>query len=232
LGAVSFDLLRGEILGLVGPNGGGKTTLIRTLLGVLRPTAGKVVRHDPRVRYGYVPQRETLEAIWPLTSLEVVVMARYPRIGLMKWAGPEDRRRARDAMNLVGVADLAPRPYGDLSGGQMRRVLLARALATEPDVIVLDEPTFGMDLRASQSMLDLVERLHRERGLTVLLATHLLDDVANLAERVAFVLDGTFRLGGVGEMLTVDSLSELYGMPVDVHTVDGRRVIRARGGGD
>jgi ABC-type Mn2+/Zn2+ transport system ATPase subunit len=225
LRGVSFDLRKGEVLGLVGPNGGGKTTPIRTLLGIVRPKAGRVLRHVDGIRYGYVPQRETLDAVWPLTALEVVLMARYPRIGLVKRPRHEDRRLAREALDTVEAGDLGDRPYRDLSGGQMRRVLLARALATEPDVLLLDEPTFGMDLSASSGMLSLVERLNREQGLTVLLATHLLDDVANFAERVAFLLAGSLRIGGVGEMLTPSSLTDLYGVPVAVDTANGRRFI-------
>jgi len=222
---LSFELRRGEILGLVGPNGGGKTTLLRTALGVLSPARGRVVIHDPDLTFGYVPQRETLDTIWPLTVLEVVLMATYPRVGLLRRPGGEDRRRALDALDIVGAGELADRPYADLSGGQAQRVLLARALAVGPDVLALDEPTFGMDLSASTAILGLVERLHRERGLTVVLASHLLDDVANLVERMAFVVDGSFRIGPVEEMLTGPALSDLYGMPVEVHEMDGRRTV-------
>ncbi|MEZ4588022.1 MAG: metal ABC transporter ATP-binding protein [Gemmatimonadales bacterium] len=227
--AVSFGLARGEMLGLVGPNGGGKTTLIRALLGVIRPTSGRIVHHDPALTMGYVPQRETLDPVWPLTAGEVVLMARYPRAGYFHRPGAEDRASARRALAEVGIEELHDRAYGNLSGGQKQRVLLARALATEPGALVLDEPTFGMDLAASTSMLALVRRLNRERGITVLIASHLLEEVVNLVERVGFVLDGSVQVGTVAEMVVPERLTALYGVPVAVDVVNGHRAIHARG---
>ena len=232
LDGLALEIRRGEILGLVGPNGGGKTTILRTLVGIVRPRTGRVVRHEPGLTTGYVPQRETLDPIWPLTALEVVVMARYPRIGLFRRAGAADRAHARAALDYVGLADLADRSYRDLSGGQMQRVLLARALATDPDVLVLDEPTYGMDLPASTALLALVRRLNRERGLTIVMASHLLDDVANLADRVGLVRAGTVLLGEAGALLTSETLTRLYGIPVSVQSVNGRRAIQALPSGD
>jgi ABC-type Mn2+/Zn2+ transport system ATPase subunit len=228
LSGITFSILPGEYLGLVGPNGAGKTTIVRTILGSLRPISGEVrVRSafggPPHI--GYVPQRDTIDYVLPYTVLEVVLMGRYRQIGLMRRPRAEDRDVVKQSMAHAAVDGLADRPFRDLSGGQKQRVLIARALATQPEVLILDEPTNGMDLPSRISVLDLINELHQGGKLTVIMISHLLDDVANHVRRIALVEPNFFQIGQVDEVLTAQNLSTLYQMPVDVHQMHGSKII-------
>jgi len=224
LTGVNLALARGDYLGVVGPNGSGKTTLIRTLLGLMRPLAGEVAL-SPGTRMGYVPQRETVDPLFPAPVQELVTMGRYGRLGVIRRPGRGDRQIALACLDRVGVSDLARRHFAELSGGQRQRVLIARALAAEPDLLILDEPTGGMDLPSEESLLELIRTLHRDQGLTVILVSHLLGSVADSAGRIAIISGGRLEEGPRGEMLTEERLSRLYGIPVGVHHVDGRTAI-------
>lgn len=226
LEAVDLTLAEGDFLGIVGPNGAGKTTLLRSLLGSLPVLGGE--RRLPRgaaPRFGYVPQRQLLDTIYPYTVQEVVAMGRYPRKGLLRRFDSADRDRLAWAMARAGIEELRDRPFRDLSGGQKQRTLIARALASEPEILVLDEPTAGMDLLSSKRLMDLVTNLHEEGHLTVILVTHLLGEVANCAHSIALVEQGRCVVGTTEHILTSESLSAMYGMPVAVGTVAGQRVI-------
>jgi ABC-type Mn2+/Zn2+ transport system ATPase subunit len=224
---ITFDITEGDFLGLVGPNGAGKTTVLRTFLGSLKPLAGSVVL-APGLRYGYVPQREQVDSIFPLRVLDVVLMGRYDRIGLARRPSAADRARALDALDQVGIRHLAGHPLNDLSGGQKQRTLIARALVGEPNVLVLDEPTTGMDLVATTQILGLVRDLHEFSGLTVVMVSHALNEVANYVERIALVHEGGLRIGSVAEIMAEQPLSEMYGIPVEVSSFDGHRIVVAR----
>jgi ABC-type Mn2+/Zn2+ transport system ATPase subunit len=227
LSGLSFAVAEGDFLGLVGPNGAGKTTVLRAILGTLRPLSGTVAR-APGLRFGYVPQRDQVDYNFPLRVLDVVLMGRYDRIGLGRRPGADDRRRAQAALEHVGIPDLAERPLKDLSGGQKQRALIARALVGEPNVLVLDEPTNGMDLVSTTQILGLVRELHERDRLTVIMVSHALNEVANYVERIALVVGGGFRIGGVDEIMTVPVLSEMYGIPVEVDSFNGHRIVLAR----
>jgi ABC-type Mn2+/Zn2+ transport system ATPase subunit len=224
---ISFEIPEGDFLGLVGPNGAGKTTILRALLGSLAPLGGTVTR-APRLRFGYVPQRDQVDYNFPLKVVDVVMMGRYDRIGLGRRPTNDDRRRAHRALEHVGIEQLADRPLADLSGGQKQRTLIARALVGEPNVLVLDEPTNGMDLVATTQILGLVRELHDNDGLTVLMVSHALNEVANYVERIALVVEGGFRIGTTDEIMTEQALSQMYGIPVEVDSFDGHRIVVAR----
>jgi ABC-type Mn2+/Zn2+ transport system ATPase subunit len=223
----SLDILDHDFLGIVGPNGAGKTTILRTFLGSLKPLAGTVTI-APGLRYGYVPQRDPAESLFPLHVLEVVLMGRYDRIGLGRRPGARDRDLARAALDRVGIAHLADRPLNALSGGQRQRTLIARALVGEPNVLVLDEPTNGMDLVATTQILGLVRDLHERTGLTVVMVSHALNEVANYVERIALVHEGGHTVGTVDEVMTEQALSAMYGIPVDVSSFEGHRIVVAQ----
>jgi ABC-type Mn2+/Zn2+ transport system ATPase subunit len=227
LTGLTFDIPEGDFLGLVGPNGAGKTTILRAILGTLTPSAGSVVV-APGLRFGYVPQRDAVEYNFPLKVVDVVMMGRYDRIGLGRRPTAADRKRALEALEHVGIADLADRGINALSGGQKQRMLIARALVGEPNILVLDEPTNGMDLVATTQILGLVRQLHEDDRLTVLMVSHALNEVANYVERIALVLEGAFRIGRADEIMTEETLSEMYGIPVDVESVNGHRIVVAR----
>lgn len=224
---ISFEIPEGDFLGLVGPNGAGKTTILRALLGSLEPLVGAVTR-APTLRFGYVPQRDQVDYSFPLKVLDVVMMGRYDRIGLGRRPTGDDRRRAHEALEHVGIERLADRSLADLSGGQKQRTLIARALVGEPNVLVLDEPTNGMDLVATTQILGLVRELHERDRLTVLMVSHALNEVANYVERIALVVEGGFRIGTTDEIMTEPALTQMYGIPVEVNSVGGHRIVVAR----
>lgn len=228
LEGLDFTLCRGDFLGLVGPNGAGKSTVIKAMLGLLKPVRGRIVyesRLHDELEFGYVPQRHTLDALFPLTVEQIVEMARYRFTGPLRWPGRSDREVVRRALAAVRIEDLAGRGFGQLSGGQRQRTLIARALATGANCLILDEPTDGMDLPSQEAILTLVQRLHEEEGLTVVLVSHLLNEVANFVDRLAMIEDGTFVYGTLEEILTVERLSALYGMEVDVERIGDAVVV-------
>lgn len=229
LSDITFTIPRGDFLGLVGPNGAGKTTILRTILGSLAPLGGTVTV-TPALRFGYVPQRDSLSYDFPLSVRDVVLMGRYDRIGLGRRPTPADKALALEACAHVGIEALAERQFADLSGGQKQRTLIARALVGEPDILVLDEPTNGMDLVSTIHILGLVRELWERDGLTVLMVSHALNEVANYVERIALVMEGMFRIGAVDEIMNEPTLSKMYGIPVDVEHMNGHRIVLARRG--
>jgi ABC-type Mn2+/Zn2+ transport system ATPase subunit len=226
---LTFQILEGDFLGIVGPNGSGKTTIVKALLGSMRPIAGTVQR-APDVRFGYVPQRDQVDSTFPLSVQEVVIMGRYDRVGIGRRPAARDRQLALRALAQVGIEELADQPLSDLSGGQKQRTLIARALVGEPNVLVLDEPTTGMDLVATTQILGLVRDLHERTGVSVVMISHALNEVANYVDRIALVASGQVRVGTVDEILNEHSLSDLYGIPVEVSSFEGHRVVLARRG--
>jgi len=221
---IDLEVQRGDFLALVGPNGSGKTTILRALLGLLRPLSGTVERVGPPARVGYVPQRKVLDHSWPLRTIDVVEMGLFDRVGLLRRPGPEHRAEAQRALASVGLAEVAERRYNALSGGQKQRALIARALAGGPSVLMLDEPTAGMDLPSTGSILALLTRLHGE-GLTVIVVTHQLNEVANITKRVALLTAHGLRVGANRDILTAENLTALFGVPVRRIDVNGGMVI-------
>jgi ABC-type Mn2+/Zn2+ transport system ATPase subunit len=223
---VSLTVSPGDFLAVVGPNGGGKTTLLRTLLGVLPPLAGRRIQPAP-MRVGYVPQRDHVDAYWPLTTGEVTLMGRYPLVPPGRRPGARDREAVAAALDRVGIGDLAPLPFRTLSGGQRQRTLIARALAADPELLALDEPTNGMDPAAELDALDVLRSLHRIGRLSIVMVSHRLEAVANYAEQLAFVDkdQALFRVGKLDEMLAPEALGALYGRSVTVRQEDGRRFV-------
>ena len=222
---LDLEVRSGTTLGVLGPNGAGKTALLKSMLGLLPLLGGRLVfpmGRSPRV--GYVPQRDRLDQSWPLSVLDVVLMGRTSLLGPLRRFGAQDRQRAREALDEIGMGELAERPLYALSGGQHQRVLIARAIAAEPELLVLDEPTSAMDPAAERVLLELVERLKRAHNLSVVLVTHQLTAVAGFATEVALVdrARGLFEVGPAREMMTPQRLGRLYGREVRVAEVDGQ----------
>jgi len=234
LSDLTFEIPEGDFLGLVGPNGAGKTTILRAILGSLEPMSGSVTV-APGLRFGYVPQRDSVDYGFPLKVVDVVLMGRYDRIGLGRRPTANDRARAVSALDHVGIAHLAEQQLNALSGGQKQRTLIARALVGEPTILVLDEPTNGMDLVSTTQILSLVRELHERDNITVLMVSHALNEVANYVNRIALTLEGAFRIGTVDEIVNEPTLTSMYGIPVEVDEVHGHRIVvarRSRGSGE
>jgi zinc transport system ATP-binding protein len=191
---VDLAVEKGEFVAIAGPNGGGKTTLLRVALGLERPQLGTAklfgepaVHSSQRRRIGYLAQRAQLGIESPVTVQEVVSAGRVPRIGLVGRLGADDRVRVSAAIERVGLGGVAGRPVATLSGGQQQRALIAKALAGEPGLLVLDEPTAGVDVDAQEALAALLDELHRELGATVLLVSHEFGAVERYVERLVLV---------------------------------------------
>jgi ABC-type Mn2+/Zn2+ transport system ATPase subunit len=226
---VNYSLSSGDFLGIVGPNGAGKTTVLKTLLGTLPLLAGK--RDDllsgRRPRFGYVPQRDESMTVLPLSALDVVMMGTFHNLGLIRLPSRRQRELSLEALAATGISDLKDRPYRALSGGQKQRTLIARALAAEPTVLLLDEPTNGMDIVSQKAILDLLVRLHDQHGLTVLIISHLLTEVASVVKQLLLVDKdkNLFVHGPTEEVLDKDLLEKIYNCGLHIHREGGRITI-------
>jgi ABC-type Mn2+/Zn2+ transport system ATPase subunit len=227
---VDLTIFAGNAVGIVGPNGSGKTTLVRTLLGLLKPVRGTLsVPARRRPRFGYVPQRASVDVTFPLTAFEVTLMGRYGLIGPGRRPGAADVDKARAALEDVDAGELGPRPFHALSGGQRQRVLVARALASEPEMLVLDEPTTGMDLPSEEAMLGLV-RSFTARGIAVVLVSHQLGAISEYVETLVLVAgqEHPVAIGPRAELLSSARLSKIYEAPIEVREVEGHNLIFVR----
>jgi iron complex transport system ATP-binding protein len=236
LSGVTFTVTRGEVLGVIGPNSAGKTTLIRLLTHVLEPARGEIrLDGSPLRRLGrgelarhvaVVPQ-DVPQGL-PFTVEQVVLMGRYPHAPRRFFETEADLVVAREAMELTGVAHLAAAPVQSLSGGERQRVTLARALAQQPRLLVLDEPTAHLDLRYQIECARLLRAINRERGVTVLIVSHDLDLAAEVSDRLLLLNEGRVaRLGPPPAVLQEELLSEVYRCPVvvDRHPLTGRPIV-------
>jgi zinc transport system ATP-binding protein len=215
---VSLEVSRGNFLAIIGPNGAGKTTLLKVILGLVRPVSGAVRVFDKapwelngdRRRIGYVPQVLSVDLNFPVRAGEVVLMGRYGRIGLLRQPSSADRAAAQRAMERVGITDLVDRPLARLSGGQRQRVFLARALANEPELLLLDEPTTGVDVASTENLYELLRGLH-ETGITILIVSHDVGVVASYVDGVACINRRLVAHGRPDEVLGSEALVQMYG---------------------
>ena len=207
---VNFTLYEGERLAVIGPNGAGKSTLIQTIMGLLQAQQGTVTITGGRDRLGYVPQHQEVNWDFPVTVRDAVMMGRARHIGWMRWPRRKDWAAVDVALERVGIATLGKRQVGELSGGQRRRVFIARALVQDTDTLILDEPFSGVDVGAQAGLMDVLEALNAE-GITIVLSTHDL----NLAfQRFTSVMALNGRLIAYGSpeaVYTPDVLRALYG---------------------
>jgi len=217
---ISLTIAEGEFIGVIGPNGSGKTTLCRAILGLLPPLEGSLqifdcecqeLRCHHRARIGYLPQKGVLDPDFPITVMEAVLMGRYGALGILRRPGKHDREIALHALENVGMQDHRATALGHLSGGQQQRVLIARALAQQPQVLLLDEPTTGIDITTQHSVLDLVRRLHRDLGLTILFITHDINMIRQHVDRLVLLKTRLYAAGPPHEVLRPDILSQVYG---------------------
>jgi zinc transport system ATP-binding protein len=210
LQGVDLAVARGELVAIAGPNGGGKTTLLRLALGLERPTVGRARlfgepahRFSRRETLGYLAQRSQLGLDAPATVQEVVTAGRLPRAGLIGRLGRQDRERVDEAIGRVGLADVSDRPLTRLSGGQQQRAFIAKALASEPELLVLDEPTAGVDVEAQEALAALLDRLHRELEVTILYVSHEFGAIERFVERIVLVRGRIIFDGPPGELPAV-----------------------------
>lgn len=219
---ISFTVKRGDYLGVIGPNGGGKTSLLRILVGLDKPDTGAVklfgediASLSGRHRLGYVPQRVSQrDFFFPASVQEIVVSGRTPGLGLFKRYGADDKRAVEQAIDIAGLGALRTRPMGELSGGERQRVFIARALAGSPELLILDEPSVGVDVGAQQKFYEFLSTLNKDLGITVLFVSH---DVSAIVKEITSVLclNRTLVCHGTSENInTPDFMENLYGHKV------------------
>ena len=235
LRGVSLELAAGEFVGIIGPNGAGKTTLLTVINGLQGLRSGEVrvlgrsvnrgrsgsrsdgrsgSRHSLRKEVGYLAQVENIDERMPMAVRDVAMIGRSGILGLFRGPGKRDWAVVDEMLELVGMSHLARRPIGHLSGGEQQRVAIARCLAQEPELFLLDEPTASLDWKAQTEILELVKRIHDERHLTTLFVTHDLDAMPHTCDRVVLMKDGAIVGDGApDELISAESLSLLYNMP-------------------
>lgn len=218
---VTFHLHAGERVAIVGPNGAGKSTLIKVVAGVLPPTTGevKIFGSTPgrHVCIGYIPQRSQVDWNFPVTVADVVMMGRSAKLGPLNWPHKRDWEHVHHALETVDLANLAARQIGQLSGGQQQRMFIARALAQEAELMLMDEPLTGLDTPSQEGILVLLDRLKKE-NVTVMVATHDLDQAASHFDRIMLLNHRLVAFGQPGDVLHTDNLLKAYGgrlKPVD-----------------
>lgn len=224
LNDVSFVLGPGTFLGIIGPNGGGKTTLLRLILGLLKPQEGtiSILGRRPadlgaeRWRIGYVPQKHEIDKRFPATALDVVLMGGYRKLGLFRRVPAAMREAGRHLLEQVGVAGLDDRPIGRLSGGQQQRVFIARALLSQPDLLILDEPTAGLDSTGQQQILHLVRDLQQMLGIAVIMVSHDVGQLAYYSDRIA-CMNRKLHWHDRSDLLTDDIIRHLYSCELDAY---------------
>jgi len=221
---ITFCIDQGIFLGVIGPNGGGKTTLLKLILGVLPLQKGRIEifghnllrsRAD-RAMIGYVPQRSDVDQNFPATALDVVLMGAVAKAGLFRRIPSEIKDRAMSLLEKTGIADLADRPIGRMSGGQQQRVYIARALINDPRLLILDEPTVGLDSTSQKNFLHLVQDLKSELGLTVMMVSHDVGQLAHYADQMA-CLNRRLHFHDRSGLLTDQIITHVYTCEMDAY---------------
>ncbi len=229
LNNVGFNVFSGEYVAIIGPNGGGKTTLIRLLLGLEKPTSGciKLFGKDQKKfkewsKIGYVPQRASLvDQNFPATVEDIVKMGRISKRKLFTPSSSEDARLVQDAMEKMDIVHLKEKMVGTLSGGQRQRVMIARALASSPKVLILDEPNTGVDIKSQQRFYELLRKLNKEDGITILFITHDIGVIADDIARLFTINQQATICDNPKKAMSCEGMSELYG--IDAHLIHNHK---------
>ncbi|MBZ4665267.1 ABC transporter ATP-binding protein [Mahella sp.] len=214
---ISLTIGQGEFVAIIGPNGSGKSTLINIMVGILKPNSGSV-----RIAWnniGYLPQRSfAFNQAFPADVKEVVSMGLYAKVGLFRRLKKSDWEKVYDTLKLVDMLDYKDELIGHLSGGQQQRVFIAKALVSDPQILFLDEPTVGVDAKSQQALLDLLEKLNKERGITVVMVTHDVWAITDKVSRIICMGNGHIYPECSLDNMDTRMLSELYGYPVKLES--------------
>ncbi len=214
---ITLKIEKGEYIGIIGPNGSGKSTMLKTILGLIKPIEGRISVFGMdtngackfRSRIGYLPQKEAIDPRFPILVKEVVLMGRYSSIGFFNSPSKKDKDIAFKALSQVDMEDFVDEAMGHLSGGQQQRVLIARALAQEPDILLMDEPTAGVDVETQEKILDITCKIHKDEGLTILMVTHDINQIFPYVNRVAYLNTKLYAIGEPKEALNWPPLARV-----------------------
>ena len=229
LSHISLEIFNGEYVAIIGPNGGGKTTLIRLLLGLDTPTDGKIKLYGKKIKnfkewhkIGYVPQRASLvDESFPATVEDIVNMGRVSKRSFFRGMSHEDKAAVQDAMMKMDVLDLKDKMVGTLSGGQRQRVMIARALASNPEILILDEPNTGVDMVSQKNFYALLAKLNRDENITIVFITHDIGVIADDIGRLFTINQKATICNNPKETLSCEDISELYG--IEAHLIHNHK---------
>ena len=214
---ISLEIRKNTFSALLGTNGSGKTTLLKTIAGIIKPISGSIqypLKERNAIKLGYVPQRESLDPLFLLSGFEVAHMGTFHRIRPGRMAPHDERVRVLECLHLAGAESFAGQQFSELSGGQKQRILIARALASQPDLLLLDEPTAGIDIPSAESIMEMLTRLNRTQNLTILMVIHDLIYVRKYVPDVIWLHHGSIIQGTAKELLTSEKLSELLELSI------------------
>jgi manganese/zinc/iron transport system ATP- binding protein len=229
LSGIDFEVHKGEFIGIVGPNGSGKSTLLKGLLGLLPLQAGTIHFHGSdhqqirliRKKIGYVPQKNKNDLQFPALVREVVLMGLYAQIGWLRQPKKIHREMALESLKSVGMLEFSDRPIGELSGGQQQRVMIARALVASPQLLLLDEPTASVDIYAQRAILEILENLNRQMGITILMVSHDINEIVHSCDKILLLNGNVCIFGTPNQVLTKDNLKAVYGDRIYVYDHHG-----------
>jgi zinc transport system ATP-binding protein len=229
LSNISLEIFNGEYVAIIGPNGGGKTTLIRMLLGLEEPTSGSIKLFGKKLsnfkawhKIGYVPQRASLvDANFPATVLDIVSMGRTAQRGIFSFMNKKDKSAVEDAMIKMDILNLKDKMVGTLSGGQRQRVMIARALASKPEILILDEPNTGVDMVSQRNFYELLAKLNKEENITIVFITHDIGVIADDIGRLVTVNQKAIICNNPKEALSCEEMSALYG--IEAHLIHNHK---------
>ena len=232
LDCIDFRANRGSFWGIVGPNGSGKTTLVKMILGFVQPSGGKVevLGYDTgncrlnqlRQKVGFLPQSIVYSPGLPMRAQDIILIGRSGRRGLFRHLNGDDLKKAREAADLLDISHLLERNLDHLSGGERQLVQLARAMAQEPEILILDEPANNLDPRAASAIMDTLEKLACQTGITVLMITHQIDHLPPSCHHLLLLKEGrVFTSGAKEKVLVSETMSELYGRNVEIDLRSG-----------
>ena len=221
---INLSLEEKKFIGIVGPNGGGKTTLLRTVLGLIKPSSGeiRIFGKSPKEIlkngniFGYLPQTLKIKTHFPIRVKDVVMMGRYGRIGTLRWPKEEDKKKTLEYLAIMGIEELKNEPFGNLSGGQQQRASIARALAGEPKILILDEPNTGIDVIGQEDFYHLLNGLRKKIDLTIIMASHDIGTIPTYVDDIACLNNTLHYHGNPLGALNETILTSLYGKSVDV----------------
>jgi zinc transport system ATP-binding protein len=220
---INLDLEEGRFLGIVGPNGSGKTTLLRAIIGIIKPSSGsvKIFGTSPleaiqKGIFGYLPQSQKIEITFPARAIDVVLMGIYPGLGMFKWPSKQDIARAKEMLSIMDVSGLENEPFGNLSGGQQQRVSIARALINNPMILILDEPSTGIDVVGQEDFYHLLKGLQKKLNLTIIMVSHDIGTVTSYVDEIACLNKTLHYHGSPLGALNDSVIKQLYGKHVDI----------------
>lgn len=223
LKGINLELGEGKFLGIVGPNGSGKTTLLRAIIGIIRPTSGtvRIFEASPfeaiqKGIFGYLPQSQKIEINFPARAIDVVIMGIYSRLGMLKWPSRQDIDRAEEMLSIMDMAGLENEPFSNLSGGQQQRVSIARALINNPRILILDEPSTGIDVVGQEDFYHLLKGLQKKLNLTIIMVSHDIGAVTSYVDEIACLNKTLHYHGSPLGALNDAVIKQLYGKHVDI----------------